>query len=69
MRPPRKSGKSSGRLVATASEAWTRAYERSFADARRLPFLLRLTPATFFFVAYKQLRYLPEGFREAKKHV
>jgi hypothetical protein len=51
------------------SEAWTRAYERAFADARRLPFLLRLTPATLFFVAYKQLRYLPEGFREAKKAI
>jgi hypothetical protein len=55
--------------VATTSEAWTRAYERAFADARRLPFLLRLTPATLFFVAYKQLRYLPEGFREAKKAI
>jgi hypothetical protein len=52
---------------ATRSRAWTRAYERAFADARRLPVLVRLTPVTFFFIAYKQLRYTPEEFRNAKK--
>ncbi|MDP9234088.1 MAG: hypothetical protein M3P01_05995 [Actinomycetota bacterium] len=50
----------------TSSAAWRRAYERAFADAKRLPLLVRLTPVTLFYVVYKQLRYTPEEFRKAK---
>ena len=51
---------------ATVSAAWRQAYERAFADAKRLPLLIRLTPMTLFSVAYKQLRYTPDEFRNAK---
>ena len=51
----------------TSSAAWRRAYERAFADAKGLPLLVRLTPVTLFYVAYKQLRYATEGSRNAKK--
>ncbi|HEX2423103.1 MAG TPA: hypothetical protein VHN56_08160 [Actinomycetota bacterium] len=44
---------------ATSSSAWKRAYELAFADARKLPILVRLTPLTLPYVTYKQLRYLP----------
>lgn len=44
---------------ATSSAAWRRAYEAAFADARKLPIVVRLTPLTLLYVMYKQLRYLP----------
>ena len=44
---------------ARSSAAWRRAYEEAFADARKLPILVRLTPFTLLYVMYKQLRYLP----------
>ena len=47
--------------------AWRRAYERAFAGAKRLPLVLRLTPAVLFYVAYKQLRYTPEEARKARE--
>jgi hypothetical protein len=50
-----------------SSAVWGRAYERAFADAKGLPLLVRLTPVTLFYVAYKQLRYATEGSRNAKK--
>lgn len=50
-----------------SSVAWRHAYERAFADAKGLPLVLRLTPVTLFYVAYKQLRYMPEESRKAKK--
>ena len=48
--------------------AWRQAYERAFAGARRLPLVLRLTPAVLFYVAYKQLRFTPEEARKAQKN-
>jgi hypothetical protein len=48
--------------------AWRQAYERAFAGAKRLPLVLRLTPAVLFYVAYKQLRYTPEEARRAQKN-
>ena len=48
--------------------AWRHAYERAFAGAKRLPLLLRLTPAMLFYVAYKQFRYTPEEARKARKN-
>jgi hypothetical protein len=52
----------------TGSAAWRQAYERAFADAKRLPLVLRLTPATLFYVAFKQLRYMPQEAKRAKKN-
>jgi hypothetical protein len=43
---------------AKSSAAWRWAYEEALADARKLPILVRLTPATLFYVVVKQLRYL-----------
>jgi hypothetical protein len=52
---------------AMRSTAWTRAYERAFADASGLPLLVRLTPVTLFYIAFKQLRYTSAEFRSAKR--
>jgi hypothetical protein len=52
----------------TSFAAWRQAYERAFAGAKRLPLVLRLTPAVLFYVAYKQLRYAPEEARKARKN-
>ena len=52
----------------TGFTAWTQAYERAFAGAKRLPLVLLLTPAVLFYVAYKQLRYTPEEARKARKN-
>jgi hypothetical protein len=52
----------------TGFTAWRRAYERAFAGAKRIPFVLRLTPAVLFYVAYKQLRHTPEEARKAQKN-
>ena len=52
----------------TSFAAWRQAYERAFAGAKRLPLVLRLTPAVLFYVAYKQLRYMPEEARKARKN-
>jgi hypothetical protein len=52
-----------------SSAAWARAYERAFAEAKGLPLLVRLSPVTLFYVVYKQLRYMPEESRKAKKNV
>jgi hypothetical protein len=52
----------------TGVTAWRRAYERAFAGAKRLPVVVRLTPAALFYVAYKQLRYMPEEARKAQKN-
>ena len=41
-------------------------YERAFASAKRLPLVLRLTPAVLFYVAYKQLSYTPGEARKAQ---
>ena len=49
----------------TSFAAWSQAYERAFAGAKRLPLVLRLTPAVLFYVAYKQLRYTPDESRKA----
>ncbi len=49
----------------TSFTAWRRAYERAFADAKRLPLVVRLTPVVLLYVAYKQLRYTPEEVRKA----
>jgi hypothetical protein len=49
----------------TSFGAWRQAYERAFAGAKRLPLVLRLTPAVLFYVAYKQLRYTPDEARKA----
>jgi hypothetical protein len=50
----------------TSVTAWRQAYERAFAGAKRLPLVLRLTPAVLFYVGYKQLRYAPEEVRKAR---
>ena len=47
----------------TSFTAWSRAYERAFADAKRLPLVVRLTPVVLLYVAYKQLRYTTEEAR------
>lgn len=52
----------------TSFAAWRQAYERAFAGAKRLPLVLRLIPAVFFYVGYKQLRYTPEEVRKARKN-
>ena len=52
----------------TGFTGWRQAYERAFAGAKRLPLVLRLTPAVLFYVAYKQLRYTPEEARRAQKN-
>ena len=52
----------------TSFTAWSRAYERAFADAKRLPLVVRLTPVVLLYVAYKQLRYTPEEARKAHKN-
>ena len=49
----------------TSFAAWRQAYERAFAGAKRLPLVLRLTPAVLFYVAYKQLRYTPQEATKA----
>jgi hypothetical protein len=54
--------------VETSFAAWRKAYERAFAGAKRLPLVLRLTPAVLFYVACKQLRYTPEEGRNAQKN-
>jgi hypothetical protein len=51
---------------ATSFAAWSQAYERAFVGAKRLPLVLRLTPAVLFYVAYKQLRYTLEEARRAQ---
>jgi len=43
---------------ANGSARWRWAYEEALADASTLPISVRLTPATLFYVVYKQLRYL-----------
>ncbi|MDP9331202.1 MAG: hypothetical protein M3P11_11260 [Actinomycetota bacterium] len=52
---------------ATRSAAWRRAYARAYVDTKGLPFLVRLTPVTLLYIAYKQIRYTPEEFRNARK--
>jgi hypothetical protein len=52
----------------TSFGAWRQAYDRVFAGAKRLPLVVRLTPAVLFYVAYKQLRYTPEEARKARKN-
>ena len=52
----------------TGFTGWRQAYARAFAGAKRLPLVLRLTPAVLFYVAYKQLRYAPEEARKARKN-
>jgi hypothetical protein len=51
----------------TRSAVWRRAYARAYVDTRGLPFLVRLTPMTLLYIAYKQIRYVPEELRNAKK--
>jgi len=52
----------------TGFTGWRQAYARAFAGAKRLPLVLRLTPAVLLYVAYKQLRYTPEEARRAQKN-
>jgi hypothetical protein len=52
----------------TSFGAWMRAYERAFSGAKRLPLVLRLTPAVLFYVAYEQLRHTPEEARKAPRN-
>jgi hypothetical protein len=51
----------------TRSAAWRRAYARAYVDTKRLPFLIRLTPVTLLYIAYKQIRYAPQELRNVKK--
>lgn len=48
--------------------AWRQAYERAVAGAKRLPLVLRLTPAVLFYVAYKQLGFTAEEARKAQEN-
>jgi hypothetical protein len=41
------------------------AVRESVHRAKRLPLVVRLTPAVLFYVAYKQLRFTPEEARKA----
>ena len=52
----------------TRFRAWSQAYERAFAGAKRLPLVVRLTPVVLLYVAFKQLRYTPEEVRKAHKN-
>jgi hypothetical protein len=51
---------------ANGSAPWRWAYEEALADASKLPILVRLTPATLFYVVYKQLRYLSAASKRRK---